>query len=345
MVGHLLRPARRALSRTPLDRRPAVGRATPLQPRRQAGAGRQRRDLQPPRTAARAGRRVRLPHRFGLRGDPPALPQIRRGAARPAQRHLRLRALRHRARRVSHRPRPHRRHSALHRLGCRRTVLRRIGVEGARRGVQRHPPLRAGALPVEPRGEDDALVHARLVRLRSRRAGRRRPCRAALGARSGRPTAANVRRSLRRAAVGRTRFVDHLGRSQTLRRPPHRDRRTRRCVVALPPLVRRRPERRSRPPCRTQGRRPHRYGAPRNPLHRPGGARRPARRDLPHRNLRRDDRARLDADVPAGARHQVDGHQDGALGRGCRRGFRRLPLFPQGARRPCLPRGDRAQDQ
>lgn len=143
MVGHLLRPARRALSRTPLDRRPAVGRATPLQPRRQAGAGRQRRDLQPPRTAARAGRRVRLPHRFGLRGDPPALPQIRRGAARPAQRHLRLRALRHRARRVPHRPRPRRRHSALHRLGCRRTVLRRIGVEGARRGVQRHPPLRA----------------------------------------------------------------------------------------------------------------------------------------------------------------------------------------------------------
>lgn len=106
---------------------------------------RQRRDLQPPRTAARAGRRVRLPHRFGLRGDPPALPQIRRGAARPAQRHLRLRALRHRARRVPHRPRPRRRHSALHRLGCRRTVLRRIGVEGARRGVQRHPPLRAGA--------------------------------------------------------------------------------------------------------------------------------------------------------------------------------------------------------
>ncbi len=66
---------------------------------------------------------------------------------------------------------PRRRHSALHRLGCRRTVLRRIGVEGARRGVQRHPPLRAGALPVEPRGEDDALVHARLVRLQSRRAG------------------------------------------------------------------------------------------------------------------------------------------------------------------------------
>lgn len=45
--------------------------------------------------------------------------------------------------RVPHRPRPRRRHSALHRLGCRRTVLRRIGVEGARRGVQRHPPLRA----------------------------------------------------------------------------------------------------------------------------------------------------------------------------------------------------------
>lgn len=64
-----------------------------------------------------------------------------------------FRALRHRARRVPHRPRPRRRHSALHRLGCRRTVLRRIGVEGASKGcAQRHPPLRAGALPVEPRG-------------------------------------------------------------------------------------------------------------------------------------------------------------------------------------------------
>ncbi len=38
------------------------------------------------------------------------------GLLEPAQRHLRLRALRHRARRVPHRPRPRRRHSALHRL-------------------------------------------------------------------------------------------------------------------------------------------------------------------------------------------------------------------------------------
>ena len=42
---------------------------------------------------------------------------------------------------------------------------------------------------------------------------------------------------------------------------------------------------------------------PRNPLHHSGGSGRRARRDLLHRDLRRDHRARLYADVPAGTRH------------------------------------------
>ena len=64
------------LSRAALDRRPAVGRSTPVT----AATGNwcwpsTARSTTTARSAARAGRRVRLPHRFGLRGDPPALPQ------------------------------------------------------------------------------------------------------------------------------------------------------------------------------------------------------------------------------------------------------------------------------
>ena len=44
-----------------------------------------------------------------------------------------------------------------------------------------------------------------------------------------------------------------------------------------------------------------------------------------------------------GTCHQVDGYQDGALGRRCRRDFRRLPLLPQGSERKGVPRGDRPQ--
>ena len=49
-----------------------------------------------------------------------------------------------------------------------------------------------------------------------------------------------------------------------------------------------------------------------------GGHRRAAGRHPPHRDLRRDHDPRLDADVPDGAAHQGDGHQDGAVGRGLR---------------------------
>ena len=211
--------------------------------------------------------------------------------------------------------------------------------------MQHHPTVPARALLVEPRGENGALVQARLVRVRRREGQRRRHTDAAQGAGIGRQAAAHVGRTLRRTAVGRPRLVDHLGRRQEIRRPARRIERPRPGLVATVTLVRHRAERGARPGGGTQGRRPYRHRTPRNQLHRTGGAGCRARRDLLYRDLRRDDRTRLDADVPAGARHQVDGHQDGALGRGCRRGFRRLPLFPQGARRPCLPRGNRAQDQ
>ena len=54
-----------------------------------------------------------------------------------------------------------------------------------------------------------------------------------------------------------------------------------------------------------------------------GGARRPPRRDLPHRDLRRDDRARLHPDVPAWpASSKVDGRSRWcSVRRGCRRRF------------------------
>ena len=43
--------------------------------------------------------------------------------------------------------------------------------------------------------------------------------------------------------------------------------------------------------------------------------------------------------------HQVDGHQDGALWRGCRRDLRWLSLLPQGSYGQRLPRGDCTQTQ
>jgi hypothetical protein len=75
------------------------------------------------------------------------------------------------------------------------------------------------------------------------------------------------------------------------------------------------------------------HHAPRDPLHRAGGARRPAGRHLSPRDLRRHHHPRLHAHVPDGPLHQGDGHQDGALGRRLRRAVRRLPLLPQGAGR------------
>ena len=83
-------------------------------------------------------------------------------------------------------------------------------------------------------------------------------------------------------------------------------------LVAPAPLLRRGPERRARPGKSPPRCRAHRHRPPRNPLHHPGGAGRHPRRHLLHRDLRRHHRARLHADVPAGTRHQVDGHQDGA---------------------------------
>ena len=56
--------------------------------------------------------------------------------------------------------------------------------------------------------------------------------------------------------------------------------------------------------------------------------RRHPRRHLLHRDLRCHHRPCLYTYVPLSPRHQVDGNQDGALRRGCRRDLRRLPLFP-----------------
>ena len=144
-----------------------------------------------------------------------------------AQRHLRLRALRQRAAieyLVARDPVGD--HPALHRLG--RTdepVLRRLGAQGARRGMQRRSdPFEPGHYRWSREGKTTRWYTRDWLTTKPSSRATPTPDRAARGARSGRPTAVDVRRSLRRAAVGRTRFVDHLGRSQTLRRPPHRDR-------------------------------------------------------------------------------------------------------------------------
>ena len=83
-----------------------------------------------------------------------------------------------------------------------------------------------------------------------------------------------------------------------------------------------------------QGGRLHRRHPPRDPLHRPGGPGRPVGRDLPPGELRHHHGAGLHAHVSADAQDPRHGHQDGAVRRGGRRDLRRLPLFPQGPRRP-----------
>ena len=71
-----------------------------------------------------------------------------------------------------------------------------------------------------------------------------------------------------------------------------------------------------------------RHCPPRNQLYHPRGPRCHSRCNLLHRDLRRHHRARLYAHVSLGKGYQVDGNQDGAFGRGCRRDFRWLPLLP-----------------
>ena len=100
---------------------------------------------------------------------------------------------------------------------------------------------------------------------------------------------------------------------------------------------------RARPRPGAGGGRAHRRRAPRGALHGAGGPRRADGRHLPPRDLRRDDDPGSDADVPDGAEDPRDGHQDDPVGRGGRRGVRRLPLLPQGARRPRAARRDGAQ--
>ena len=76
-------------------------------------------------------------------------------------------------------------------------------------------------------------------------------------------------------------------------------------------------------------------------VHRAGGARRAARRDLPHRVVRHHHRPGVDADVPDDAADPRDGHQDGAVRRGSDEifggylYFHKAPNAARSTRRPC----------
>ncbi len=145
----------------------------------------------------------------------------------------------------------------------------------------------------------------------SRRARRRRlPLRTGAEADAVLP-AADVGRSLRRAAVGRTLDSSLISAAKPVRfaGQPHRVGSRRR--VAWSQLLSqacRRPERTLPTRCGAARGRPHRYRTPRDTLHDTGVAD-ALRDDIPHRDLRRDDGARLDLL----ARVIVDGHQDGAM--------------------------------
>ena len=214
-------------------------------------------------------------------------------------------------------------------------------------------PLRtlpAWLLLLESRGQRAPLLRARLDELRQcggtqnlyclARGGRRCSPRVT---RVGRPSPADERRALWRAAFRRSRLVGHLGHCPALCSPSYRGQFPECCLLAAAPFVCRGTEGCARFGEGQAGGRLYRHRAPRNKLYHPGGTRCHPRRHLFHRDLRRDHGARLYAHVSAGTCHQVDGHQDGAFGRRCRRNLRRLSLFPQGAQCRGIPQRDRSQ--
>ena len=189
----------------------------------------------------------------------------------------------------------------------------------------------AGPLLLEQGPRNEALVQARLDGVRQREGQHGEQRRNTQESLRCRETPDDERRALRSAALGRTRQQRYQCHHRELRRTPYRDRQQKPCLVAASPLVCRGTQGSARLGEGASGSRPHRHGASRNQLYHSGGTGRPARRYLLHRDLRYNHRACLRADVSAGACDKVDGHKDGAFGRGSRRDFRWLPLLPQGS--------------
>ena len=175
---------------------------------------------------------------------------------RKAQRHLRLLPLRRRRRLVSHRQRPHRRHTALYRRRQRRENLRRIGTESPRRILRHLRALPARTLLHLEAQEAGEMVHPRMdgedadrMWRRDRRDGkpdispeRRRHTRRHG---SGCETTADVRRAIRRTPLRRPRLLCNICNSEEILGTPHRGGRQREGMVAQTPLIRRRTKRRT----------------------------------------------------------------------------------------------------
>ncbi|KAJ2584222.1 hypothetical protein EV177_010093, partial [Coemansia sp. RSA 1804] len=91
----------------------------------------------------------------------------------------------------------------------------------------------------------------------------------------------------------------------------------------------------------TQGGQVPEDGAPRVHIHGAGGAGRNLRRHLPSRDIRCDHGACVYSHVPSVAPDQINGCQDGSVGRRIRRGVWRIPVLPLRAVSGGVPQGDR----
>ena len=189
-----------------------AGGAQPLRlGRRRAGAGGQRRDLQPPRAAGRARAAVRVPDRLGLRG------RSTRCTAKDGAGGVRASSTASSPSRCGMRPRGayviardpigvcplYWGHDA------RRPAVGRLGDEGARARLRRRRGVPARALLRQRDRRAGALLRsARGATTTRRRASKCRPaanCATRFEARRAPP--ADERRAVRRAAVGRPGFV------------------------------------------------------------------------------------------------------------------------------------------
>ncbi|TYZ62845.1 hypothetical protein PybrP1_005516, partial [[Pythium] brassicae (nom. inval.)] len=329
-------------ARAPGDHRPRVRRAAARE-QRPGGVNHarcERRDLQLPRACGRARDAVRVPHQVGLRGHHPALPRARRGLCAQAARHVLVRTLRREEGLFHGLARPHGHHAAILRLRRGRQRLVRVRDEGARARLRALRGLPARQHVHERHGDVLAVVQPVVVRAGAHRLGPARPEGAARGVRERGEAPDDVGRALGRAALGRARLIArrvHRGAREEEARGG------RRRVDQPHPLVHDRARELAGPDRGQGGGRISRHDPPLVHVHDPGRARRRLGGDQAPRDVRRDDRARVDAHVPHVAQDQGDGHQDGALGRGRGRGLWRLPLLPQGAERDGVPPRDGRQ--
>ncbi len=218
---------------------PRAARSRCCSPDGAPGAGGERRDLQPPRTRARIVEALRLPDRLGLRGDqravpanmaPPAWPGST--ASTPSRSGMRAQG---------------RYLIARDPLGVcplvlgprrRRPPVGGFGNEGARAPLPGRGAVSARACVRQRDGQAGVRSTQRAWRDYDAVAGASGRTRsAARRLRAGRAPAADDRRALRRAAVGRPGLVAGRGLRRALRPPARRGRRPRRSLVAAPALA------------------------------------------------------------------------------------------------------------